>query len=86
MAEALRLHAVTLLDFLELFLAVLDLANSPLGAVSLATEIFFLKKRHRDLGGKHQNEGRRIKTGMNLWGFHCCSFFIFYSEQSIAYT
>lgn len=43
-AEALRLHAVTLLGFLELFLAVLDPANSPLGAVSLATEIFFKKE------------------------------------------
>lgn len=45
--------------------------------VSLATEVgflFFFKRRHRDLGSKHQNEGRRIKTGMNLWGFYCCFF------------
>lgn len=24
------------------------------------------------MGGNHQNKGRRIKTGMNLWGFYCC--------------
>lgn len=40
---ALRFQSVTFLDFLELSLAVLDLANSLL-RVSLVTEIFFSRR------------------------------------------